>query len=40
MLPFFSRPVSAILAALTIACLMWPILFRLMVYARRSSASS
>jgi TctA family transporter len=25
LLPFFSRPVAAVLAAITIACLVWPI---------------
>ena len=24
LLPFFERPVSAVLAAMTIACLVWP----------------
>ena len=27
LLPFFDRPVSAVLAAITIACLVWPIIF-------------
>jgi putative tricarboxylic transport membrane protein len=39
-LPFFSRPVSAVLAALTIACLVWPIFFRLLHAARRVKAAS
>ena len=26
-LPFFDRPVSVVLAAITIACLVWPIIF-------------
>jgi TctA family transporter len=33
-LPFFSRPVSTILAVLTIGCLMWPVVFRLMALRR------
>jgi TctA family transporter len=35
LLPFFSRPVSAVLAAITIACLLWPLL----VWLRRKVAS-
>jgi putative tricarboxylic transport membrane protein len=36
LLPFFSRPVAAVLAAITIACLVWPIL--LWVYYRLTNA--
>src|SRR5918992_325217 len=35
-LPFFSRPVAAVLAAITIACLVWPIL--VWVYRRLTTA--
>jgi TctA family transporter len=34
-LPFFSRPVAAILAALTIAALLWPVAFWLVGLVRR-----
>ncbi|MFZ4806883.1 MAG: tripartite tricarboxylate transporter permease [Hyphomicrobiaceae bacterium] len=34
LLPFFSRPVAAVLAALTIACLIWPIFYRFIISAK------
>jgi TctA family transporter len=36
-LPFFSRPVAAILATMTIAALLWPVAFWLMGRARRTA---
>ncbi len=42
LLPFFERPVSAILAALTIACLVWPFFVwgRRWISARRGVAAA
>jgi TctA family transporter len=35
LIPFFERPVSAILAAMTIAALIWPVVVWLIKLARR-----
>lgn len=36
--PFFSRPIAAILAAMTIAALLWPVFASFLSWRRRSQA--
>jgi len=40
LLPFFSRPVAAVLAALTIAALLWPLVEWLVRYLRRTKQAA